>query len=216
MATNGQATPLQSNGLSASRSSVSSAPSASSASQAKPSVSTFGAMSGAFDSFSLDNGGNGDWGGDLMDVEADDGDFDDFESAQPAEPAPPTVHPRFTVTKAKPAASPASKAGGSMRLGGRTSGQASTSSDLLKQVAVEEAGSAEWSFDAGNDSAGWETPASPRKLSSPAISNGDASGQSTQSAGNAGKDKLAQMRAERLARLAAAKEKKGSLGAKKI
>lgn len=182
-----------------------------------------------------------------MDVAADDGDFDEFESAQAAPPLPaePVVHPRFTITKkatpvnTKPKSTSTGKAGG-MRLGSSSLGsKSSLSSSVLKAIEVEEAaagGAGDWGFDGddgfgGQEEAGegWggevdqeESSATPTTVnaetfSPPASPAKPAAASSSSTTTSVGKEKLAQMREERKARLAAAREKKANaLGAKKL
>jgi SCY1-like protein 1 len=188
--------------------------------------------------------GSGDWGGDLIDVAADQDDFDEFESAQPAPvvPAEPIVHPRYTITRAAPSTSKkplngsigkkvSSLGGGSTN---KATGASRAAASVLKEIEAEEGGvggAGDWAFDAedagasANDN-GWgaeeEEQQQPIAPSTPTISSHQTSttsspaSQSTTTS-NLAKDKLAQMREERKARLAAAKEKKASvLGAKKL
>lgn len=109
-------------------------------------------------SLSINGSGQGDWGGDLMDVQADEDDFDAFESGVSAPPVPaePVVHPRFTVTKAKPKPARSSSAGGSgkMKLGGTSLNgsklnKSQTAASILQDIEKEEGfgGAGDWAFD---------------------------------------------------------------------
>ena len=180
-----------------------------------------------------------DWGGDLMDVQADEGDFDEFESAQLAPTAiqnEPIVHPRFTITKSVPPKPGAGKGNamktGSSRGGLSKLGGASRTASVLREIEADEDGP-EWSFEGaagGNiDANGEEVKAddldqaaaggdTARTGTPPPLSTSHTDGSTTSSPKSAtGKDKLAQMKEARQARLAAARDKKaGVLGAKKL
>lgn len=189
--------------------------------------------------------GSGDWGGDLIDVAADDGDFDEFESAQPAPPpapAEPIVHPRYTITR--PAASSSTSAkkptnGISGKkvssLGGganRPTGASKAAASVLKEIEAEEGLAADWSFDgdgdqngAGAHHDGWgaeedHSPSTPQTSMTPTLGTSTTSSPANNSntSSTLAKERLAQMKEERKARLAAAKEKKAAaaLGAKKL
>lgn len=184
--------------------------------------STPGSRNSSLDSASA-AGMPGDWGGDLMDVQADEGDFDDFESAQPSAPPAPVSYPRFTVTKPKPQSNGAGR-GSSMKLGSSSNssrlGQSTSAASVLKEIEADN-GTADWSFkDEDDGESGWTgtTAGSNNHASGAAESEGTATSAPTDPpSATAGKEKLAQMRAERLARLAAAKNKKSNpLGAKKL
>lgn len=177
--------------------------------------------------------GSGDWGGDLIDVAADEGDFDEFESAQPAAPLPPSEpvsYPRYTITR--PATSSSSMAKKPPTTGKKVSSLGGTSkatgvskaaASVLKEIEAEEGLAADWSFDgdggteqettaggAGSNDNGWGEETSLKPSATTAATSSSSS--------SLAKDKLAQMKEERKARLAAAKEKRAAsaLGAKKL
>lgn len=167
--------------------------------------------------------GAGDWGGDLIDVAADEGDFNDFESAPPAPEIPPepVVHPRYTITRTAPPTSPKKPANGTGKkvssLGAsRPTGASKAAANALKEIEAAEGLAADWSFDGDGDAPtadDWGQEDTKAQVASLSASTNKAPSASSALA----KDKLAQMREERKARLAAAKEKKaGVLGAKKL
>ena len=181
---------------------------------------------------------------DVQADEEDFDEFKSAPPVPPSAPTEPVIHPRYTITKTRNTVSPrsgvskagATKRGGTLMTTSKLGGNRIAS--VLKEIEADE-GSGEWAFDSTanefddddkGDTSGKENsidlPESilsridqatlPRPVPlSPSKASNDTSVTNV-SIPSTGKDKLAQMKEARQARLAAAKEKKaGVLGEKK-